>query len=277
MSQEEKEKNDHVRKEIKSLERTNCELREKLVLLNFELNKLIDKFIHDQRRKDVHSNVLNNEQVLNKEIENSNKILSGLVNQYNSAFKKFYTISDPEYIKNLKNTLVEYDKQIIELQNQNKKISQRNKLNEVELNKSHKNNEKLPEHSNFYFKFQYYQENTEKNKIEIDKLNKQIENEEEFTKNSIFKYNKLIEIFNNYEKDAPILEVNNKSNIITNENETKKINLVKKVRILEHSRQTQQKSFLNEKENKKKIIQHLEKELHKLQEELHEKFILKFN
>jgi len=277
LSTEEKEKNDHVTKEIKSLERTNLDLREKLVLLNFELNKLIDKFIHDQRRKDFHCNVLDNEQVLNKEIENSNKILSGLVNQYNSAFKKFYTISDPEHIKNLKNSLLEHDKQIIELQNQNKKISQKNKLNEIELKKSSKNIEKETDQSTYEFKFQYYQENIEKNRLEIEKFNKQIEIEEENTKNSIFKYNKLIEIFNNYEKEGQTLEGNNSCNPMSQENETKKNNLIKKIRILEHSRQAQQKSHLMEKENKKKIIQHLEKELNKLQEEIHEKFILKFN
>jgi len=165
----------------------------------------------------------------------------------------------------------------MELQSQNKKISQKNKLNEIELKKSTKNNEKDTDLSTYEFKIQYYQENNEKNRLEIEKFNKQIEIEEENTKNSIFKHNKLIEIFNNYEKDGQTIEGNSSSNPISQENETKKNNLVKKIRILEHSRLAQQKSHLIEKENKRKVIQHLEKELHKLQEELHEKFILKFN
>ena len=264
------EKHNNVTKEIKDLERDNQELRRNLILLNKEVNKVIDKVYHDQTRKDNKTNFIMNEKILDKEIETSNKILTTLINEYNTSFKKFYLISDPDYIKNIKSSLIDIDKQAIDYQNINKKIGQQNKLNENDLIRSFK----LSEKSNGEFKIQYYQENIEKNKIEVEKLNNQIEIEEENYKKSFIFHQKWLEIYNNYEKDRE----NTNTQIDTLGNEAfltkKKNNLLRKIGIIENSRQVLLKSFQSEKESKRKIIVHLEKELLHLQEKLHERFIL---
>jgi len=149
---------------IKNLEEENKDLIKKLKILNKELSKIVDKALVENTNKAKNLPIKENE-IIDKEIINSNKVLSNLIKEYNNLYKKFYVVSEPEYSKNLIKIKEELDIILVEFQDQNKKIALKNKNCENELKKSVNESYILENRNDLNYKIEKYQEGVEKKTI----------------------------------------------------------------------------------------------------------------
>jgi hypothetical protein len=258
--------------ELRQIEKTNQELRTKLKTMNTNLNQILDKMIKaddimysaiPQKQFDVGLE----EKLMDKEIEISKRNLNNIINDYNKVFKKFFLISDTDYISSLKAEINQTEEEIQKFKTMNKEVEIKIKQNDIgyrKVSKKLEEKDNLKEIQSLDYKINLLEGKISKLRKENILLSNNLSKEEEKYATILEKYNKLIEIVEMYGIDNKVLEEGEKNEKIKQKYEQ----YIKKVQILEHSRDTMSRNYSNQIINNRKHIDELVLKLQKLEEKI---------
>jgi len=261
-------------KDTKYLQKINSELRLKLRNMNEELNIILDKIINEnshKTEKKLQIKTNNDELIIEKEVENSKKILNSLINEYNNNFKKNVKMSNVEYLTEIKNESENLDKEIINFTQLNKDLETKIKQLEHQMKAYTKKNEDCNQTTKDFedldYKIELQNEKIVKIKLENGRLTKIYEKNQENYNSSIEKYNKLIEISENYDIN---LDHDKEKSQREKEEIKKYVSLIKKLNITEHAREAMTKNYIIQINNNEKLISELEDKIEYLNQILND-------
>ena len=255
-----------ITQDLLDLEKENNDLIKELENLNFQLNNLINKKIPIIKKSLLvkEQNKIN-ESIKNGNFEESNllvqkKYLASLINQYNSLFTKLTNNSDPNKREDLVNLIDQTKIECKETKIQNKNLRERIFKNEVYLKNSEKQQKSIILNmDDLDSKYDLFRNKIIKMKKEINRKEILLEKEKEKILSLNEKYNKLKEILKYYEETPYSLNQKLYQNEKNKEKEKIMKNLIKKKKIMKHSRLSMKNSFIVEIEKQKKFIEHLNK------------------
>ena len=258
-----------VDKELRSLEKENFNLIKELQSLNNILSDLLVKKIPltVPREKQVNKNRIRLGKHHKTKSEDANnerekisykKYLNSLINEYNSLYKIYLSASEPERKDEHEKKLETIENEYKDNKKENNELKRKIIKNEIYLNKAEQ--EEMSYIKNIEFlnaKYDLYKLRIEKKKKEIERMSKLVDKENERISVTKEKFNKLTEILKNYEETPDSLM--NKVDEENNEKlqKEKYENLLKKQKIISHSRISMQKSYTLEIDKQKKYIEQL--------------------
>ena len=258
-----------VDKELRSLEKENFALIKELQILNSTLSDLLvkkipltvprEKQINKERLRLGRHHKTQSEDINNEREKNSyKKYLNSLINEYNSLYKIYLSASEPERKDELEKKLETIENEYKDNKKENDELKRKIIKNEIYLNKAEQ--EEMSYIKNIEFlnaKYDLYKLRIEKKKKEIERMSQLVDKENERISVIREKFDKLTEILKNYEETPDSL--NNKIEEDNNEKlqKEKYENLLKKQKIISHSRLSMQKSYAQEIDKQKKYIEQL--------------------
>ena len=240
--------------DLKLLEKENLELISELHSLNKELTNLLDKKTR-QREKERQIQTpesIETEKILNK------KYLMCLINEYNNLYR-IYSNSDQDQKDILENKLEILLKEYKDNKMMNSELKKKIIKNENYLKDSDKEQVNYFKNIDYlHSKYDLYKIKIMKEKKEIERMKNVIQCEREKLDSLNEKYSKMREILHYYDETPKSMGFKVDKDKINKKNEETYKNLMKKKKIISHSRISMKKNYAIEIDKQKKYIEQLQ-------------------
>ena len=247
--------NEHRRQ--KTLQRINKELRSELKKLSENSTTLCDELQKKHYRKKKTPRKLDGEtelKIKDREIENANKQMNNLLNEYNTVKKRIEQVGDYNYAVELKNKVQDNEKKIKDNEKLIKEMEQDQKRRDIQMNRlvKEEKTDKMRKVDYKHSKLTYLQEKIGDLEKKIDTLKTVKEEQDEQEQETKQKYEAMLKIGEHYGINER--NIDNEEEIFRNKLLEEYQQLARKEKHLQQEIDSIEKQYKIEIKEKKKLI-----------------------